>query len=476
MLLLPEIFLATVLIGLLLILTFLTRRDFINKRSLNLNKLCWFFCFISVIFYFLLVLNTPPCFTLTFGIYSTHLLYTLKLFFIFVFALYLIYLWTEITNFIFFSYEFLIVLLFSFISLMLLLFSYSFINIFIFLEIFSLTIYYLIAAQRTSRSLESSIKYFIFGSITSIFLIFGFFLIYFSTGIGNFLDLELFSYNNTKLLQNPIYHFGCLVAALSLLAKIGGGFFFFWLVEVYDGASYPLLVFLNLFGKLIYIVILFNLLFSCNNLLVSSLIKLLLVSSLLFGAFGALYQTKTKRFIIYTSIYNISFFSIPFWHMEHNFKNSFLFFVLAYLVNSFILMILFSSIKDWNTGLVARNLSDLSCIKYQNKPLATVLVLFSFIASGLPPTALFLSKFFIFVEMSRTLNFVWLLFFLLASTFSFFYYIRLVKIILQPTKNITIFLKPLPVVLILLVMFVLFLNFFIFFFFDLFYYSFYFFL
>jgi len=203
-------------------------------------------------------------------------------------------------------------LVFSLVTLNLLLNSYSFVNIFIFLEIFGLCVYYLVASQRTLRSLEASVKYFIFGSISSIFLAFGFFLIYFSTGVASIVDLDLFSYNNLNLMGNLVYQLGCLITALSIVAKIGGGFFFYWVLDVYDGMSYPLLIFLNLFAKIVYVITLFNMVSSFNSPLVSIFIQILIISSLLFGALGALYQIKVRRFLIYTSIYNISFFSIPF--------------------------------------------------------------------------------------------------------------------------------------------------------------------
>jgi NADH-quinone oxidoreductase subunit N len=308
---LPEFFIVISLLCLLLFLTIITKRR-PELVTYNVLEFCWFFCLLFVIFYFFLVLFTPASYYLLFGVYSTHLIFFVKLFLSFCFIVYLLYLWTELRNFIFYSYEFLIVLVFSLVTLNLLLSSYSFVNIFIFLEIFGLCVYYLVASQRNLRSLEASVKYFIFGSISSIFLAFGFFLIYFSTGIINIIDLDLFAYNNVGLSRNLIYQLGCFIVVLSIIAKIGGGFFFYWVIDVYDGVSYPLLIFLNLFAKLVYIITLFNLMSSFNSPLITFFVKILIIFSLLFGSFGALYQTKIKRFLIYTSIYNISLFSIPF--------------------------------------------------------------------------------------------------------------------------------------------------------------------
>ena len=469
----PEIFVLTGLILSLIILTILFQRKYTpsTKNSTrvytpDLNTVAWYLCFILSFFYLILQLNTESTYFFTFGIYSTHLIHTFRVILTLIFLLFLIYLKTDLKNFTFYSFEFLIVMVFLFLTLSNLLTCNSFLNIFIFIEIYSLGVYYLVAAQRVDKSIEASIKYFVFGSTTSIFLVFGFFLIYYSTGIGNMVDLELFSYNNPVLEGSIIYNIGCALVAFSILAKIGGGFFFFLIVDVYEGASYPLLIFLNLFGKVVYIFVLFALLQSFNIFILSLLIKILLLVSLVVGAYGALVQVKVKRFLIYTSIYNISFFSIPFWHFDHFFKGIFLFFVFVYLLNTLIYTILFVSIKDWNSNMTIRNISELSNIKYQNKPLAVIFSLFSFATAGLPPASIFFSKLIIFIELPRIFSIFWLVLFLVITVISFFYYIRLIRLILHPTKQFTLFLKPLPDLIIYLVLFTVLFNIFLIFFFD----------
>lgn len=229
----PEIFVLTGLILSLIILTILFQRKYTpsTKNSTrvytpDLNTVAWYLCFILSFFYLILQLNTESTYFFTFGIYSTHLIHTFRVILTLIFLLFLIYLKTDLKNFTFYSFEFLIVMVFLFLTLSNLLTCNSFLNIFIFIEIYSLGVYYLVAAQRVDKSIEASIKYFVFGSTTSIFLVFGFFLIYYSTGIGNMVDLELFSYNNPVLEGSIIYNIGCALVAFSILAKIGGGFFF----------------------------------------------------------------------------------------------------------------------------------------------------------------------------------------------------------------------------------------------------------
>ena len=73
-----------------------------------------------------------------------------------------------------------------------------------------------------------------------------------------------------------------------------------------------MLIFLNIFPKIVYLLILFNFVNSFNLFYLSLIVKTFIISSLLIGLLGALSEVRTKRFLVFTSIYNLSFFSIPF--------------------------------------------------------------------------------------------------------------------------------------------------------------------
>ena len=73
-----------------------------------------------------------------------------------------------------------------------------------------------------------------------------------------------------------------------------------------------MLIFLNLFPKVVYVFILFTLIDKFNLFHLSLLVKVLIASSLFVGLIGAITELKIKRFLVYTSVYNIAFFSLPF--------------------------------------------------------------------------------------------------------------------------------------------------------------------
>lgn len=401
------------------------------------------------------------------GIYSTPTIYYVKLILAVLFILYFLYLRSDQKSLTFYTYEFYIVLFFAFLFLNLMLISSSFLNIFIFIELYSLCVYYLIASKKnTSRGVEAAIKYFIFGSISSVLLIFGIFLLYYSTGSGDFLDIFNLTFLNPYYQTNIPYIIATYLICLSLIIKLGASVFFFWMVEIYDGISYHMLIFLNLFPKVVYVFILFTLLDKFNLFHLGIVVKVLIGSSLFIGLLGAITELKIKRFLVFTSIYNIAFFSLPFWYSNAVFSGTFLFFITVYLLNTFIYMTLFASLKDWSTETSPKSLLDLYHIRAQNPQLAYLFIFFTFFASGLPMSALFLVKFSMFFELAKTAHIFVLLVFILASSLSLFYYIRIVKIILQGTPLPSFLVKPIPNTIAFLAAIMIWLNFIFVIFFD----------
>lgn len=131
-----------------------------------------------------------------------------------------------------------------------------------------------------------------------------------------------------------------------------------------------MLIFLNIFPKIIYLITLYTLTNNFNLLHLSICVKSLILSSLFIGLLGAARELKTKRFLIFSSIYNITFFSIPFRDQNPLIMSTFTFFLTVYLLNFFVFMLLFSNLRDMRTNMISKNLIDLYEIKVQNPQLA----------------------------------------------------------------------------------------------------------
>jgi NADH-quinone oxidoreductase subunit N len=410
-----------------------------------------------MIFYGLLIFQSPSETTTLYGLHSTFFIYAIRLLLVFVFILYLIYLLAE-TKPAFLEYQPYFLMLISFASLNGVLISENFLNLFIFIELYSVTIYYLVLNRRNSvRTSEASFKYFVIGSFSSAVLLFGMMLIYLATGTIVYSDLNILCVIVSDL---PIYFWiGLFFFTFAFFIKIGAGFFYFWLLDIYDGAPFNVFIFLNLFVKPAYIIALFYFISALDIEILYTFTRWVLAISLVIGALGALTQTRIKRFIVFTSIYNIGFLSIPFWGPDPVYKGVFFLFLLFYMLNSAAFMMLLGSIRDWTTHTHIKDLLDLANLWGQNRRIVFLLSFFILSLAGLPPLMLFYSKFtFFFLLVTSALSPFWAAIYLISSAVAMFYYIRIIRIMLQGTNRYSIFLRPIPHGVIVVVTFIFLLN------------------
>jgi len=133
------------------------------------------------------------------------------------------------------AYEFFVFILGIGLSLCLLISSYDLLSIYLSMEFLSLIFYVLAAWKKNSYfSAEAGLKYFILGSVASIFFLFGASLIYFALGTTNLASLALLTENLT--IFSPFIFFGLICIVSALLFKLGAAPYHMWIADVYEGA------------------------------------------------------------------------------------------------------------------------------------------------------------------------------------------------------------------------------------------------
>jgi NADH-quinone oxidoreductase subunit N len=116
------------------------------------------------------------------------------------------------------KFEYDIFFSFSVLASICLCFADDFLQIYLAIELQSLCFYVFATFNRNSEfSTESGLKYFIFGAFISCFLLFGFFLVYFSIGSTSFESLFCIALN----VDNPILFSGVLFILIAFFFKIG---------------------------------------------------------------------------------------------------------------------------------------------------------------------------------------------------------------------------------------------------------------
>jgi len=118
--------------------------------------------------------------------------------------------------------------------------------------------------------------------------------------------------------------------------------------------------------------------------------------------------------------------------------NGFVLFFFIYTFNSYILLVLFGELRDRSREFFLVDLKELSSVLPQNKNFAFVLILFLLVISGLPPFSFFFVKYYLFFKFAHV-GFGYVLVLLIASAIATFYYIRIIRILLEPRRPTFLF-------------------------------------
>lgn len=287
---------------------------------------------------------------------------------------------------------------------------------------------------------EASIKYFYLSTFSSALILFSIILTYTLTQTLNFdelmskftliFNLSIFSLTSQAWwnIYTTILLFLCIGFAFKLSAFPGH----FWAPEVYEGSSNPTTAFIIIPVKIGSIAIFFRLLYSIGLYFPhawSTVIWIISIGSLIFGALGAIAEKKFKKFLAYSSINQVGFLLLGVCSGRIEGLQSSIIFLLVYVVTNLVLFSIFFQLEERNTSAPITYISDLTRLRgYQwfNK-LALTVVFFSF--AGIPPFAGFFSKFFVLLEAYNNGYLGAVLIGIITTLISAYYYLRMVKLL-----------------------------------------------
>lgn len=327
--------------------------------------------------------------------------------------------------------EYYILLLFSTLGMMLMASSLNLIVTFIALELMSLSIYVLVGFRRTDRkSNEAAMKYFILGSVASAVLLYGSALLYGATGSLGIHEILAAS----AQMHTPVYALGAWLVILGFLFKVAAVPFHMWMPDVYEGAPAPITGFMTTGLKAAAFAAFIRVFISVagTEKMVSDLLSqhmhnilwVCAVLTMLIGNVVALTQTNLKRMLAYSSIAHSGYLLVGM--ISGGISGEGFFPVIVYLVSysimnlgAFVILAVLASRGDGEL-----NLHDLSGLSRRRPALAFAMAVFLFSMAGIPPTAGFAAKYFLFYSAVQAHETLLVIISVLCSAISVYYYLR----------------------------------------------------
>jgi NADH-quinone oxidoreductase subunit N len=310
--------------------------------------------------------------------------------------------------------------------------------IFIALEISSISTYILAGyRRRTASSTESSLKYFLLGSFATAFFLYGVALMFGATGTTDILKIQ-------SALGAGSTAPSLLVLTATALMIVGLGFkvasapFHVWTPDVYEGAPAPVVALMSTGPKAAAFAVLLRVLFATagagGNHQGASWFWLIWVSaalSMTLGNFGALIQNNVKRMLAYSSIAHAGYILVAFAAGNSDGISAAIFYTAAYAtmnVGAFAVVSHFAS-----TGERYVTMDDYAGLSKRSPLLAFTLTIFMLSLIGIPATAGFLAKYYVFrAALNSSIHstaLVWLAVIgLLNSGIASYYYLRLIVV------------------------------------------------
>nr|YP_009476651.1 NADH dehydrogenase subunit 2 [Storeatula sp. CCMP1868]AVM81144.1 NADH dehydrogenase subunit 2 [Storeatula sp. CCMP1868] len=439
---LPECFL-TVILHILLVYAVIYSSSFRHNFPILIKNLSWLsiqtflfmFCLVSNnIFHNAIIFNN----FIIVDFFSSLIKLTIIILNLILLMIVLIYNQIEKLN----NFEYVILNIFACLGIFFLISAYDLISIFLALELQSFCFYILCCFKRQSEfSVEAGLKYFILGAFSSGFFLFGCSFIYGFTGTTNLEKLFLFfnSFSNDFFSFDIACFIGLMFVLVGLMFKVSLAPFHVWAPDVFEGSPFSVTAFFSFVPKIAICSVFIRLILSICYVFFVPFQEFIIICSLcsiFVGVFGALFQKKIKRFLVYSSIshFGFIFLGISCGSFEGIFAS--LFYLIVYMFTLIVIFSLLLNIKVKKTGQKLKYLSDLSSIFYLNNFLGVSFLIVFFSMSGIPPFAGFFSKFFIFLNTINNDLIIVSLFAILVSGLGCFYYIRLVKIMFFEASNL----------------------------------------
>ena len=299
------------------------------------------------------------------------------------------------------------------------------ISLYMGVETQSLALYILAAFNRDSRrSTEAGLKYFVLGALSSCLLLYGASLVYGFTGSTVFTEIAkaaAVNQNNAGLVIGLVF----MISGLAF--KVSATPFHMWTPDVYEGSPTPVTAFFAAAPKLAAMALFTRVLMSSFPGVVEDwrpVIALIALASMMVGAFSAIAQTNIKRLMAYSSIGHMGYALIGLAAGSASGVSSVLIYMAIYIVmtvGTFAVILMMR-----RRGGMTENISDLSGLSRTNMPMALILTVLLFSLAGVPPTAGFFGKWYVFLAAVDS-GLIWLAVAgVLARAVSAFYYLRII--------------------------------------------------
>jgi NADH-quinone oxidoreductase subunit N len=323
--------------------------------------------------------------------------------------------------------EYYTLLLFATVGMTLLASAGDLITIFIAIELMSLSVYVLVGMRRNEPfATEAALKYFILGSFASAILVYGIALVY---GASKSINLTQIAYAaaSGRILEPRLFTIGMGLILVGFGFKVASVPFHMWAPDVYQGAPAPITGFMSMgvkaaaFAAAIRV---FMVAFNDYMPAWQPIVWWLAVLTMLAGNLMALMQENIKRMLAYSSIAHAGYLLVGLAVGGEQAGAAMLYYLAAYAFMNLGAFGVIVAVSGGDKEL--ENISDWSGLAYRYPVMGAAMALCLFSLIGMPPTAGFFAKFYLFYSAVAAGDVPIVVIGVIASMISLYFYLKVI--------------------------------------------------
>jgi len=322
--------------------------------------------------------------------------------------------------------EFGALILFATLGTMIMASGASLVSLYVGLELMALSVYVLVGYFKLEvKSNEGAIKYFVLGALSSGVLLYGMSLVYGVLGTLDLLDIRAALADAPQ--HNLAFSLGLLLIAFGMLFKVAAVPFHVWTPDAYEGAPTPVTAFMSVVPKAAAFVMFLRLFAGAFGPEVDQWRSVLWVASaltIIYGNLAALTQDNVKRMLAYSSIAHAGYALMGLVAASEMGTWSVLMYMVVYAamnLGAFGFVILLES-----RGYAGEVIDDYAGLARRHPAAAAGMLIFMLALAGIPPTAGFMGKLYVFAAAVEAGYVKLVVIAVLMSAVSLFYYFRIV--------------------------------------------------
>jgi NADH-quinone oxidoreductase subunit N len=299
-------------------------------------------------------------------------------------------------------------------------------SLYVGLELMALSVYVLVGYFKLEvKSNEGAVKYFVLGAASSAILLYGISLVYGSLGT---LDLEEIHASLVAVPSaNPMLVLGIVLVAFGMLFKVAAVPFHVWTPDAYEGAPTPVTAFISVAPKAAAFAMFMRLFLGAFAPEVEYWRMVLWVAAaatMIYGNVAALTQNNVKRMLAYSSIAHGGYALMGLVAANQTGAWALLVYMFIYSfmnLGAFGFVILLES-----KGYAGEEITDYAGLARRHPGAALGMLIFMLALAGIPPTAGFMGKLYLFAAAVEGGYIVLTVIAVVMSAVSLFYYFRIV--------------------------------------------------